>query len=178
MTNIEGRFIVQMAWVVTNLDIAIERWRKAMGLGPFFVGRHLKWTDPIYRGEPSLADYSIAIAQAGSVQVELIEQHDDSPSVYRELVPAGGVGFHHVAILATDYAVEIANYEARGHQQVFYGRYGPIQVSFIDTVSAMGCMLEVIEETPYGQRIFETIRRAATDWDGKTDPVRDLHAAT
>jgi len=42
-----------------------------------------------YRGEPTDQDVSLAIAFTGSMMVELIEQHDPGPSVYRKHRPHG-----------------------------------------------------------------------------------------
>ena len=43
---------------------------------------------------------SCAFAQAGPMQIELIEQHTDGPSVYRDMFPAGTGGFHHLCYWA------------------------------------------------------------------------------
>ena len=54
-------------------------------------------TGSVYRGEPTEPVVSIAFANSGDLQVELIEQEDDAPSIYREFLDAGREGFHHLA---------------------------------------------------------------------------------
>ena len=47
-----GASIVQMAWVVDNLEAAAERLSRAMRCGPFLMNRHIQLTDPHHRGVP------------------------------------------------------------------------------------------------------------------------------
>ena len=49
-----------------------------------------------YRGAESKLDLQVAVAQAGPVQIELIEQFCDRPSVYRDLFGTGESGFHQI----------------------------------------------------------------------------------
>ena len=58
---------------------------------------HLKQSGSVYRGRPTEPVASIAFANSGELQIELIEQEDDSPSIYREFLDAGHDGFHHLA---------------------------------------------------------------------------------
>lgn len=43
------------------------------------------------RGGPAEIDMSAAVAQSGSVQIELIAQHDDKPSPYLDMYPVVAV---------------------------------------------------------------------------------------
>jgi len=103
-----GRDYFQNAWVVDDLQAAMRRWTETCGVGPFFLLEHVAMQDVTYRGQPATIDCSIALAQAGRTQIELIEQHCDQPSVYRDLVPRGQTRFHHVATFANDYDRELA----------------------------------------------------------------------
>jgi hypothetical protein len=44
---------------------------------------------------------SIALANSGSLQIELIQQHDDTPSIYRDFLAAGRTGLQHVSAWVT-----------------------------------------------------------------------------
>src|SRR5690606_25691883 len=96
--------IIQMAWVVQDLERAMKAWINTNGVGPFFVAPLQNLVDRLdYRGQAvnlAATDVRLALAQAGDIQVELVEQRCDSPTFYRELVPAGRAGLHHVAIIA------------------------------------------------------------------------------
>ena len=51
------------------------------------------------------------VAQAGPVQIELIQQLCDRPSVYRDLVDTGESGFHQLCTVTADYDGKIAHYQ-------------------------------------------------------------------
>ena len=74
--------VMQLGFVVPDLDRAMEHWTGNVGVGPFYVMSHIKFAEALYRGQPTDADISVAVAQWGEVQVELIQQFNDSPSIY------------------------------------------------------------------------------------------------
>ena len=168
-----GASIVQMAWVVDDLEAAAERFSRAMGIGPFLMNRHIRLTDPHHRGRSMHTDFSLALAQAGEVQVELVEQHDDTPSVYRDIYGPGEGGFHHVAVIVADVAAEVARYNELGFATASSGRLGEADFAYIDTSSVSGFMVEVLPDNDTIRRFFGAIRKAAEQWDGK-DFIRDM----
>ena len=85
--------VVQAAFVVNNLREAAEKWTKTFGVGPFFLMETNKITDPKYRGMPNEVDFSTAISMAGEVQIELVEQHCENPSCYRDMFEKVRKGF-------------------------------------------------------------------------------------
>jgi hypothetical protein len=161
----------QNAWVVDDLQAAMRRWTDTCGVGPFFVLEHVEMQDLTYRGRPAKVDCSIALAQAGRMQVELIEQHCDNPSVYRDLIPKGRCGFHHVAVFAADYDRELAEYRAQGLSVTTTGRFGDMRFFYVDASPLINCVIEVLEESQPLRDHFRHIAEAAVDWDG-TVPVR------
>src|SRR5262249_52087938 len=92
----EYRFF-QMGFVITDDVItAASRWARVFGVGPFHVlpvfDQHV-----MYRGQESTITCQVAVAQAGPVQIELIQQLCDRPSVFREWSRDGTCVFHQVA---------------------------------------------------------------------------------
>ena len=79
----------QAAWVVNDLEEAMHRWIKTVRVGPFFVMPHVEVTQTCYHGTPTAIDFSGALAQSGPLQIELIQQHSDTPSAYRDTFRAG-----------------------------------------------------------------------------------------
>ena len=71
-----------------------------------------------YRGAESVLDVQVAVAQAGPVQIELIQQYDESPSVYRELTAAGTSLMHQCATITADYDGQTAHYASLGYELV------------------------------------------------------------
>lgn len=162
--------IVQMAFVVTDLQAAATRFAQALGVGPFLLNSHVRLIDPHHRGVPVRTDFSLALAQAGDVQLELVAQHDDTPSVYRDLYPKGAEGFHHVAIIVPDVGAEVARLAALGFATASTGRFGDAEFAYVDTSPALGHMIELLPDTGTIRRFFAKVRREAEAWDG-TGPV-------
>ena len=99
----------QLGFIVDDLFGEATRWAEVFGVGPFHV---LPRMEPActYRGAASTIDMQIAVAQAGPVQIELIQQYCDRPSVYRDLVAKGESGFHQVCTATNDYDGKAAHY--------------------------------------------------------------------
>ena len=76
--------IMQNGFVVRDLEAAVHFWAETFGVGPFFAMRHIPFATCVYRGEPTDADLSVAIAYSGEHQIELVQQHNDAPSIYSE----------------------------------------------------------------------------------------------
>ena len=167
----QGQTILQFSWVVPDLAIAARRWHDAMGIGPFLVNRHLQIADMRYRGAPSQVDFSTAIAQAGDVQIELVEQHDDGPSCYRDTVPAGTEGMHHVAVVVEDYETEFSRYRDGGFVAAAEGRFGDVRYAYMDTSATIGHMVEILEDKPAIRGFFRAIASAAEKWDGNPETL-------
>lgn len=168
-----GASIVQMAWVVNDLEAGVARFSRTMGCGPFMFNRHIKLADPHHRGSPMQTDFSLALTQAGPVQIELVEQHDDTPSVYRDLYAKGVEGFHHVAVIVPDVAKEVARYQALGFSVASTGRFGDADFAYVDTIPATGHMVEILPDNETIRRFFGAVKRASETWDG-VNPIREM----
>lgn len=103
--NIFGE-LRQLAWVVPKGTFAkhLDHWVNSLGVGPWIVVERPNVTNVNHRGQPSSLDFSFAIAHMGALQVEIIEQHDDSPTTYNEFMSAtnGEGGLHHIAFWPDD----------------------------------------------------------------------------
>src|SRR5688572_13724107 len=88
----------QIGFVVRDIDAALKYWTEVLGVGPFFVFRDLQLESYLYMGKPSPPpSCHIALGNSGDLQVELIEQVGDEPSVYKDFLDAGKEGMHHVS---------------------------------------------------------------------------------
>jgi hypothetical protein len=165
---------MQMCWVVPDLDRAIADWAGTAGIGPFFVFDQVLFDDPVYRGQPATSpDIRAAMAQAGDLQIELVELRHSGPSVWTDVVGPGGSGLHHAALVCEDYDAEVAAYLAAGVEVAFSGLMMGAPVCWVDTTRRLGFMIELITANPVAAGVFAMFREAAETWDGK-DPVRRL----
>ena len=165
--------IMQNSWIVRDLDAAVEHWLKTTGIGPFYLVKGVTIEDQLYRGQPTHIEVSYALAQAGEIQVELVCQHNDVPSAYRDTVPADAeMAFHHMAIYTGDYDADLAAYQAAGAEVAFSGGFAGKRFCYVDTSRTIGCMIELIEHSEAQDSFFTLLRESARDWDG-TDPIRN-----
>jgi hypothetical protein len=167
--------VMQLAYVVENLEVALEHWLKEIKVGPFFVLRSLEVLDKRYRGAPTDVDLDIALGFSGNVCIELIQQNCKSPSVYRELLDTKGSGFHHWALFAEAFDEAVVRYQQQGHVLAFSGAVAiGGRFAYMDTVAELGGMIELIEATPGVRELFANLENSAREWDG-TDPIRFMN---
>lgn len=164
--------IMQMAYIVPDIQAAMRSWSADMRVGPWFLLDHFSGDDPTYRGAPCHADVSLAMGFAGHMQIELIQPNDEHPSVYKETRDQRGWGFHHFGVGSRDFEGDIARYEAQGYELAFRaGVPTGGSVGYMDTKGQLPGMLELIEIGPMMEAVFTKFYRASLGWDG-TDPVR------
>jgi hypothetical protein len=163
--------VIQAAYVVDNLDAAIERWMKTANIGPFYIMRNSAPENVIYRGKPGEMVMDIAFCQAGPLQVELIQPKSHGPNVYRDAVPVGTEAYHHQCYFTDDFDAELARFAAMGVEVGVQATSGVMRFAYFDTRHLIGCMTEVLEHDPGVEGMFQMIADAAVSWDG-SDPVR------
>lgn len=165
------RNVFQNAWVVDDVEAACMQWVNQLGVGPFFVTEYTDQFDQVsYRGKPSQLSMVVALAQAGSVQIELI-QPTIEPCAYRDSVPVGATGFHHMCVWTHDMDQDAAYFENLGYATANRGQAGNVEFAYFDTRPLMGCMLEVVTKNDDIVGRFAQIAAAAEGWDGN-NPLR------
>ncbi|MGA2519727.1 MAG: VOC family protein [Acidimicrobiales bacterium] len=162
----------QNGYVVRDLDGAIEAWLAA-GVGPWLILPSMKQTGSLYRGEPTEPRVTIGFANSGELQIELIMQEDDSPSIYREFLDAGHEGFHHLAWWAEDFDA-VTSAVSASWPVVHEGNAGGVaRFAYYDTGGVTCTVVELMELTDATRWLVSTVRDAALGWDG-SEPVRSL----
>ncbi len=154
--------VVQVGYLVADVERAAREWHAILGAGPFILmpGVHLEY---LHRGKPATVAASGALGQAGQLQIELIQQNSPGPSLYRDAIPEGAEGLHHMAIIVGDLDAEVRRMEALGITTAAWIEYGGMRVAHMDTVSHLGFMIELIEESGASDALFEMTRTAVAD---------------
>lgn len=167
--------IRQNGYVVRDIEAALEHWTEELGVGPFFYFERAPVSNFRYRGEPSDVELSIALANSGPLQIELIQQRNDAPSMYRDFLAAGHEGLQHVAYWTDDFDIDLERALSRGVSVGHSGESGGPDGRFVyfDTQSHPGTVVELSEISGAKGKVFAHIARAARTWDG-SDPVRVL----
>ncbi|MEO1064667.1 MAG: VOC family protein [Actinomycetota bacterium] len=168
------RTIFQNCWVVDDIESAALDWARAFGVGPFFVSElGDSITDVEYRGGPGRMHMLVALAQAGPMQIELIQPLADG-NAYRDAVPAGsGITFHHVGVWSHDFEADVEHFVSLGYPVVNRALAGGrTRFAYLDTRPLLGAMYELVDHHPAIQQRFEAIANVCAGWDG-VDPLRD-----
>jgi hypothetical protein len=167
----EYRFF-QLGFVVADVLQSAALWASVHGVGPFHVLPVME-VACTYRGAASTITVQAAVAQAGPVQIELIQQHCDRPSVYRDLFSTSESGFHQLCTVTADYDGKKEHFESLGYAYAGEMVANGGRVAYFDTVADFGFFTEVVEETPGFLAQLAKIAQTCAEWDG-TDPVRLL----
>jgi catechol 2,3-dioxygenase-like lactoylglutathione lyase family enzyme len=167
--------IRQIGYVVADLDRAMQSWVE-LGVGPWFVIRGLPMRG-LYRGAPCETTLSLALSNSGELQVELIHQGDDTPSIFTEFLDSSGPGFHQLAYWTDDFDATMKAVDNAGWLVVWSGGedFG-VRFAYVEPPDApahISQVIEISELTDATAANAEFIRDAAASWDG-SDPIRAI----
>jgi catechol 2,3-dioxygenase-like lactoylglutathione lyase family enzyme len=116
------RSIGQVGILVFDLDAALERYTRRLGLEPWYcltMGPEIM-SDMGYRGRPGQFAMRIALSGVGS-QVELVEPIR-GPSVYEEWLAEHGEGIHHLGFHVPSIDEAMASMSEAGLHPIEWGR--------------------------------------------------------
>jgi methylmalonyl-CoA/ethylmalonyl-CoA epimerase len=164
--------IMQLSYCPADYDAALAYWI-GMGAGPFFEMAHVRLDNLKFRGQPSAIDFSMALGYLGDIQIELIRQHNDAPSMYTEWRSEGREGVQHMCVLVDDIDEARRRAAAAGGTVVQEGTLpdGQGAVIYVDTGGGPGTVMEYLQIGAAGHAGFAMMRDAHRTWDG-SDPIR------
>jgi len=172
MSRIFGA-VTQNGYVVRDIHAAMDHWINVMGVGPWFYVDRVKTDYFTYRGQPSAMEMSVALANSGDLQIELIQQRNDAPSMYKDFLDAGHEGLQHMAYWTKDYQTIYDRALSLGYKVGHEGQIGGEQgrFSYFETQAHPGTVIELSDISGNKGKLFEHIRKASINWDG-SDPIR------
>jgi hypothetical protein len=169
--------VCQNGYVVRDIEAAMKHWIEVMGVGPWTYIERVKADYFRHRGKDSPVEMSIALANSGDLQIELIQQRNDAPSMYKEFLDAGREGLQHMSYWTRDYQGLYDKALSLGYKVGHEGQIGGPdgRFAYFDTDAGPGAhpgtVIEISDISGAKGRFFERIRQAARDWDGR-DPIR------
>lgn len=164
--------IRQIGYVVKDIEAAMAHWSKVLGVGPWFYAPSVPVEKFSYLGKPSAVQTSVALANSGPLQIELIQPRNDAPSIYRDFLLSGREGAQHVAYWTTTFEADLARLTKQGFEVVMQGEVGRNgRYVYFGTEGHPGTVVELSEVLGPKGTMFRMIREAAEGWDG-SDPVR------
>ncbi len=163
----------QIGYVVPDIQMAMRHWIEVCGIGPWFYVDRMPVTKFIYAGQRyDDIQVSLALANSGDMQVELIQQRSDHPSTYRDFLaanPSGGL--QHWSSWPENYDELYRQAVAKGYTIGHEGDGPRGRFVYFREEGHPGTVIEMSEATPDRRRIFDAVREAAVGWQGE-DPVR------
>ncbi len=168
--------VIQQGYVVPDIQEAMRHWI-ARGVGPFFIEEHIRPKGD-YDGAPIQPDLSAAFAYSGDQQIEVIQQHDDDPTIYRDYLatnPDGGL--QHLAVWVDDIGETLDRVASGGHSYSVRQRYGDGH-AYLDADDAPGVMMQLMARSDHLVELMATIEGASIGWDGRTAPIRSIDWST
>ena len=169
--------ITQVAYVVKDLEATMHDMVK-QGIGPFFYTENRVLDDFRYRGTDSKVEMACALGNSGSMQIELIQQLNDAPSMFKDFIDAGHEGVQHVAYWTDDYQALLDHALSIGYvvgQEGIFGApepYQPAPFCYFEP-PVPGPAIELADTSGMLGPFFTMIRDAAQGWDG-SDPIRPM----
>lgn len=165
----------QIGYVVADLDQAIEQWVR-VGVGPFFRIVGVRTNYFRVRGQDVPLNLDIALAFTGGMQIELIQQTDDSPTPYRDFLLNAGSGMQHLSSWSENYDADVERMRGHGLEQIIDGEvhvdaHNSIRFSYWSPGFEPRTLIEISEATPVAKHLNGIVMAASVDWDG-SDPIR------
>lgn len=164
----------QIGYVVRDIGKAMNHWVNVLGVGPWFYGDRVPFLSYTYQGvRRDDVHLSFALANSGEMQIELIQQRNDTPSSWKAFADSGREGVQHWSSVEEDYDGIYASALERGYRVEHEGTMARGRFAYFVSNDNIGSIFEVAEATSERVRINSAIRQAAIGWDGK-DPIRTV----
>jgi len=172
----------QLGFVVPDFDAALHYWTSVQGVGPFFCIRNTRVDGYLYHGREAASPLiSLAFGYSGDLQIEVISQHDATPSCYVDFLNSGRRGAHHVCGFcdtSVEYDARYAKALKAGIDAIHEGSMGGVRFAYFDTETEPGAVISEISEAGMSgpRALFERMRVASERWDG-AHPIRSIEQA-
>lgn len=160
--------LVQMAFLVPNLEEGCAALNRAYGWGPFLGGTEGVLADHTYRGEAADPIRIRGVfVQSGEINVEVIEVVSDGPSAFHDMLRADSQPvLHHCATFAADYEATRDHLVAQGYPVVSEFGFAGRRICYVDTRPLLGYMTEVYPDLPVIRAMYAEAREAAATRPG------------
>ena len=173
----------QIGIVTRDADATMTYWASKLGVGPFFVFPEFQFDRYRYYGEPASSPVlRVGVGHSGPLQVEVIQQLNDAPSVYWDFLSGGRDGVQHVSSwpeTAEEYELIHANLLAQGFDVAQEGSVEgyDLRCAYFTRGRGLAAMpfLEISEamKVPLIRERFAEFERLNAGWNGP-NPIRPI----
>jgi catechol 2,3-dioxygenase-like lactoylglutathione lyase family enzyme len=140
------RKVIQLAFVVRDLDRAIELYSEKYGIGPWKISEiSSKTVDDLYKHDNKTDfAYRVAMCDIGDLEWELVEPLDDR-SIYSDFLKENGPGLHHVAFGVDDYDEAVDQLKGKGKAILSSGNWKGTRFVHFDTEDDLDFVIELFK---------------------------------
>lgn len=152
--------LIELGYVVRDLKSAAAWFGATMNVGPFFLFEKMQMGDARYLGKETAPWIDVALGRCNEIIIELIVQHDESPSPFHAPSIGELTRFNHWSVFVDDFDQQRARYESDGFKSVLTASFGarePARIAYLSCPGQSGCYLELMESHP--RDIFDTYAR-------------------
>jgi len=138
--------VCQVGLIVRDIEKSAEAYSQVFGMPkpPVIITDKPEIAKTEYRGEPTNAQAKLAFFQMGQVALELIEPIG-GPSTWKDFLDEKGEGVHHIAFTIQGTGEVVAYLEEKGINVIQQGHYTGGMYTYVDSESALGVILELLE---------------------------------
>lgn len=165
----------QLGYVVRDIESAMRNWTTNLHIGPFYHIHRMPIVDFRYQGTNYCPQISVALTYSGDLQIELIQQFDQTPSTYRNFLAAGHEGLHHIGFFNEHYDLDLQRAAEAGLRieqtvvvDALVGR-----ATYFATQGHKGTSVKLSKLDSANRELYQMVRTEAERWDG-SGPVRPL----
>jgi hypothetical protein len=173
MMHSEFGTIMQLGYIVEDVEAAAAEWTARTGVGPFYVLDRNAMDECYFRGVRTPAELRLGFGYWGGVQVELVQPLNGGTGFYREALRDGAGRLNHCASVVTDLDALLDKHALR--DRVVLSGLMPSGLKFVYLESYLpgGLHLELIQATPGTLGAFKGMEAIARQWDGRK-PLRPM----
>lgn len=161
------RELVQIAYIVPDLEAACRDWAEKAGVGPFLMRPHMD-IQGTHDGQPARYHHSAAFGQWGPLMLELIEVHECSPASMHEFFAHSAPNqVNHFAYFVEDLDVSSAALQAQGFPLITeLTTTSGMRVQFLDGRELIGGLIELYVGTEHLRSLYDKVAAVHEGWDG------------
>ena len=170
--------VVQVAYLVPDIDAAMEHWLRHAGLGPWTNFRNIELATN-FDGRDFTLRIHEALAYQGNLQIQLVQSlnEPDVSTPYQSWIKAGRYGVHHVAYFIEHVEDDVERASKQGFERICSMKdKGGFRYFYLQSSAMPEVWIEFLESYPMLREIFAKGIAEAASWDG-SDPIRRIEYA-
>lgn len=170
--------VVQVAYLVRDIDEAMVHWTRHAGVGPWTCFRNIR-LDARYEGHPLELRIHEALSYIGELQLQLVQSLNDpsQPTPYQADLQRGRYGLHHMACFTRDVDADVARARSQGFDPVCSMQDASgHRYFYLRSIAMPDVWIELLESHPFLEQVFRSGIAASRSWDGSR-PLQDFEYA-